>query len=135
MSQSLHYFSNAVGSVDFVPREYVALHWTGAPLSSLEFRALYVHARNLLRRHRLKGILADHHAMPEAPTPDDREWLLREWLPQTLEETPFTHYAVIPMPDPANRLHTDAVLQDLRQLVTVGVFDDVDQARNWMQAA
>ena len=45
------YFSNAVGSVDFVPDSYVYLHWSGAPLTSLEFRALYEHVRNLWQRH------------------------------------------------------------------------------------
>ncbi|SHL96507.1 hypothetical protein SAMN02746009_03712 [Hymenobacter psychrotolerans DSM 18569] len=54
------YFPNAVGLIDHVPRTHVYLHWTGAPVSSVEFRALYVHICNLLQRHQLKAILADH---------------------------------------------------------------------------
>lgn len=63
------YFANAVGAVHFVPDAFVYLHWSGHPLSSPELRALYVHTRNLLLRHNLPGILADHRAMPAAPTP------------------------------------------------------------------
>jgi NhaA family Na+:H+ antiporter len=121
-----------VGSVDYVPEAYVYLHWSGAPLSSLEFRALYVHARNLLQRYRLPGILADHHAMPQAPAEDDRAWLLHEWLPQAVSETPFIRYAVMPTPEPNNRLHTDTVVATLRSYVTVELFDDLQQAVDWM---
>ena len=130
-----YYFSNAVGSVDYVPDAYVYLHWSGAPLSSLEFRALYVHARNLLLRHRLPGILADHHAMPQAPSEADRTWLLQKWLPQAVAETPFVRYAVVPTPDPVNRLHTEAVIDALRKHVTVALFDDLETAVAWMATA
>jgi NhaA family Na+:H+ antiporter len=130
-----HYFSNAVGSVDFVPNGYVYLHWSGAPLSSLEFRGLYTHARNLLKRHQLHGILADHRAMPDAPTDQDREWLLKQWLPQTVAQTGFVHYAVLPATDPANRLHTGVVMRDLEHYVKVSLFDDLEQAASWIATA
>ncbi|MBF9239444.1 hypothetical protein I2I05_18775 [Hymenobacter sp. BT683] len=129
------YFSNAVGAVDFVPQAYVYLHWTGAPLTSPEFRALYVHVRNLLQRHKLKAILADHHAMPEAPDEADRLWLLDQWLPQTLAETALARYAALPTPDPGHRLHTETVLDGLRRRLQVAVFDDLDQASAWLQEA
>ncbi|WP_345236452.1 hypothetical protein [Hymenobacter saemangeumensis] len=132
MLTTRHYFANAVGSVDFVPKAYVYLHWSGKQLSSLEFRALYVHARNLLRRNRLTGILADHRAMPDAPAEADREWLLNEWLPQTMEESALARYAVLPAPAPENRLHTDHVLKDLRRYLTVKAFDDMDAAVAWV---
>lgn len=123
-----------MGSVDFVPRSYVYLHWSGAPLTSAEFRALYVHARNLLERHALKAILADHHAMPAAPDAADREWLLGQWLPETTAATSLTRYAALPTPDPGRRLHTEQVLAGLRRHLQVGVFDDLDRARAWLQA-
>ena len=129
------YFSNAVGAVDYVPRTYVYLHWTGAPLTSVEFRALYVHVRNLLQRHQLNAILADHHAMPEAPEEADRAWLLGQWLPETMAETSLARYAVLPTPDPSRRLHTEMVLQGLQQRLQVGVFDDLHQASAWLQGA
>ncbi|WP_345235897.1 hypothetical protein [Hymenobacter saemangeumensis] len=129
------YFSNAVGSVDFVPGSYVYLHWTGADISSVEFRALYVHVYNLLKRHELKGILADHRAMPAAPPAADRDWLLNEWLPKALAETGLARYAVLPMPDPAQRLHTDSVIGQLRQSLETAFFDDVDPAAAWLMAA
>ncbi|TGE25249.1 hypothetical protein E5K00_08685 [Hymenobacter aquaticus] len=128
------YFSNAVGAVDFVPRGYVYLHWSGTPLTSVEFRALYMHVRNLLQRHKLQAILADHHAMPAAPDEADREWLLDQWLPETLAVTTLTRYAALPTPDPGRRLHTETVLQGLARHVRVAVFDDLEEASAWLTA-
>ncbi|GAB3576863.1 hypothetical protein [Hymenobacter daeguensis] len=133
MIPTQHYFSNAVGSVLFVPGSFVYLHFTGEPLGSVELRALYVHAANLLARHSLGGILADHRAMPEAFAADDRDWLLTQWLPNTIgPPPPPVFYAVLPNANPARRLHTDEVLSALRRYVTVGVFDDLDQAADWL---
>lgn len=129
-----HYFSNAVGAVDYVPGAYVYLHWSGAPLSSLEFRGLYIHTRNLLERYQLTAILADHHAMPHAPNEADRNWLLQEWLPQTVQATPFARYAVIPTLNPDHRLHTDGVLRDLSHYVTVAAFATLDEATDWISS-
>ena len=130
-----HYFPNAVGSVLFVPGAFVYLHFSGEPMSSIELRALYVHAANLLARHSLGGILADHRAMPAALTPDDQDWLLTRWLPQTVgPPPPPIFYAVLPNPHAARRLHTDDVLRILRQHLTVGVFDDLERAADWLQA-
>ena len=129
------YFSNAVGSVDFVPRSYVYLHWSGVPLTSVEFRALYVHVRNLLERHKLQAILADHHAMPAAPEEADKTWLLQQWLPATVAATALTRYAVLPTPEPGHRLHTETVLEGLRRQLQVGIFDDLQAASSWLTAA
>ena len=129
------YFSNAVGSVLFVPEAFAYLHFSGEPMSSPELRALYVHAANLLSRHALPGILADHRAMPAAFAPDDREWLLAEWLPHTVPPPPPTvRYAVLPSPSPTRRLHTDEVLRDLEQYLVVRVFENLDQAAEWLKA-
>ncbi len=133
MLSTQHYFSNAVGSVLFVPGTFVYLHFSGEPMTSIELRALYVHAANLLARHSLGGILADHRAMPAAFSADDRDWLLTRWLPQTVgAPPPPVFYAVLPNPHPARRLHTDDVLQSLRRHVTVGVFEDLEQAAAWL---
>ncbi|MCC3153197.1 hypothetical protein Q3A66_09635 [Hymenobacter sp. BT770] len=129
------YFSNAVGSVLFVPESFVYLHFTGEPMSSPELRALYVHAANLLARYRLSGILADHRAMPAAFETPDREWLLTEWLPHTVPPPPpVVRYAVLPSPSATRRLHTEAVLQELAQYLIVQVFEDLDSAANWLKA-
>ena len=136
MPASQHYFSNAVGAVDFVPEDgYLLLRWTGQPMTSPEFRALYVHAHNLLLRYRLRGILADHRAMPAAPDPADRAWLLTTWLPQAVAETEFRRYAVVPTLDPAHRLHTSAVQDEVRRTVTTEFFEEVAPAAAWLRAA
>ncbi|MDQ2770939.1 MAG: hypothetical protein M3Y54_10620 [Bacteroidota bacterium] len=135
MEPTLHYFSNAVGSVDFVPANgYVYLHWSGAPMSGPEFRALYVHAHNLLRRFELNGILADHRAMPAAPAPADREWLLHEWLPAAMADTAFARYAVLPTLAPEHRLHTPAVAKQLHRVLTTKFFETLDDAAAWLRA-
>src|SRR6476469_7796829 len=114
MLPTQNYFANAVGSVDFSPEDgYLHLHWSGAPMTSPEFRALYVHAHNLLRRFELRGVLADHRAMPAAPATEDREWLLETWLPAVLDDTAFERYAVVPTLEPEHRLHTPAVAEQL----------------------
>ncbi|GAA3921225.1 hypothetical protein [Hymenobacter algoricola] len=134
MAPTHFYFSNAVGSVDFVPHSYVYLHWSGAPLTSGEFRALYSHVRNLLQRHNLKAILADHQAMPTAPNEADRAWLLEQWLPETIAVTALARYAALPTRDPGRRLHTETVLEGLRHHLQVAVFEDLDQASAWLTA-
>lgn len=129
-----HYFSNAVGSVLFVPGSFVYLHWSGEPMSSPELRALYIHARNLLHRNNLTGILADHRAMPAAFDAPDQEWLLTQWLPQTISPPPPpVFYAVMLSPHPERRLHTEDVLRDLRRYVTAAVFEDLDEAATWLR--
>lgn len=129
------YFSNAVGSVLFVPESFMYLHFSGEPMSSPELRALYVHAANLLARHGLTGILADHRAMPTAFAAADREWLLTEWLPHTVPPPPpSVRYAVLPNSSPIRRLHTDEVLRDLEQYLIVRVWEDLEQAADWLKA-
>ena len=128
------YFSNAVGSVLFVPESFVYLHFSGEPMSSAALRALYVHAANLLARHSLTGILADHRAMPTAFAAADREWLLTEWLPHAVPPPPPTiRYAVLPNSSPIRRLHTDEVLRDLEQYLIVRVCEDLEGAASWLK--
>lgn len=126
------YFSNAVGSVLFVPESFAYLHFSGEPMSSPELRALYVHAANLLTRHQLPGILADHRAMPAAFADADRDWMLTEWLPDTAPAPPTLRYAVLPNSSPTRRLHTTNVLQALEKHLVVGVFDDLEAAADWL---
>lgn len=135
MSSTQYYFSNAVGSVDYVPDDgYLYLHWSGAPMTGPEFRALYIHAHNLLRRYPLRGILADHRTMPAAPAAADRDWLLTTWLPAVLADTHFERYAVVPTLEPAHRLHTPAVAEQLRRMVTTAFFEDLPPAAEWLRA-
>ncbi|UOQ98781.1 hypothetical protein MUN81_04640 [Hymenobacter sp. 5317J-9] len=134
MLPTQNYFFNAVGSVDFSPEDgYLHLHWSGAPMTSPEFRALYVHAHNLLRRFQLRGILADHSAMPAAPDPADRDWLLNTWLPSVIEDTNFERYAVVPTLSPEHRLHTPDVAKQLRRLVKTAFFEEVPPAAAWLR--
>ncbi|MCR5890382.1 hypothetical protein LRS06_21885 [Hymenobacter sp. J193] len=135
MSNTHHYFSNALGSVDYVPEAYVQLRWSGQLLRSLELRALYVHTRNLLEREKLCCLLADHRAMSAAPLAADQHWLLQQWLPDLAGRRHTTHYAVLPALNPACRLHTATVVQDLQRYLSVALFDDPRQAVAWLQAA
>lgn len=133
--ETKHYFSNAVGSVLYVPGSFVYLHWTGEPLHGPGLRALYVHARNLMLRYNLHRILADHRAMPDAFSPAERDWLLTDWFPHTVEEIPRVRYAALPSPDPQRRLHTDEVVRALRRYTDVALFDDPEAATAWLEAA
>lgn len=134
LEETKHYFSNAVGSVLYVPGSFVYLHWTGEPLRGVEVRALYVHARNLMLRYELRRILADHRAMPAAFDLGERDWLLTNWFPHTIEEIPRMRYAALPSPDPQRRLHTDEVVQALRHHAEVALFDKPAQAATWLAA-
>lgn len=134
-SAARYYFSNALGTIDFVPGAYACLRWSGQPLSSPELRALYVHARNALTSNRLTRLLVDHRAMPAAPAPADQRWLLTQWLPATAAHAPAIRYAALPAPEPSRRLHTEAVVRDLRRFLAVGLFNDAAQAVSWLQAA
>lgn len=81
-----------------------------------------------LERHGLTGILADHHAMPNAPDEADQQWLLEHWLPKTIAATDLVRYAALPTPDPRRRLHTETGLDGLRRHLQVAVFEERDQA-------
>ena len=71
-----------------------------------------MHAANLLARHALSGILADHRAMTSASGAADCNWPLTEWRPQAAA----VRYAVLVNANPVRRLHTAAVgLQGLRR--------------------
>lgn len=135
MFSTHHYFSNALGSVQYVADAYVLLRWARQPLSSPEWRALYIHTRNLLAREGLSALLVDHRAVPAAPTAADQQWLLTRWLPDVAARTGVARYAALPAPDPICRLHTEAVVGDLRRYLTVALFDDPVQAEAWLRAA
>lgn len=120
----------------FVPGAFLYLHFSGEPMSSPELRALYVHAANSLARHGLRGILADHRAMPTAVEAADQHWLLTQWLPTTMPPPPPSiRYAVLPNPSPLRRLHTEAVLRNLGRYVQVAVFEELEAAAQWLQQA
>ncbi len=135
MLPTQNYFSNAVGSVDFSPEDgYLYLSWSGAPMTGPEFRSLYVHAHNLLRRYGLRGILADHRTMPAAPAAADREWLLETWLPTVVKDTNLERYAVLPTLVIEHRLHTPAVAEQLRRVILTAFFEDVPPAADWLRS-
>ncbi|MGI4870324.1 MAG: hypothetical protein ACRYFX_03990 [Janthinobacterium lividum] len=94
-----------------------------------------MHAYNMLLRYHLRGILADHRAMFAAPDPADYDWLLTTWLPQVVAETEFRRYAVVPALDPAHRLHTSLVRDEVRRSVSTELFAEVAPAIAWLRAA
>lgn len=130
-----HYFSNALGSVQYVADAYVLLRWNSQPLSSPEWRALYVHTRNLLEREGLRALLVDHRAVPAPPAAADQQWLLTRWLPDVATRTGVARYAALAAADPVCRLHTESVVYDLRRYLTVALFDEPDPAAAWLTAA
>lgn len=134
MSTPRHYFSNGLGTVEYLPDAYAHLRWSDQALSSPEWRALYVHVRNLLVRKALPGLLVDHRRAAAAPTTADQHWLLSQWLPDLVAHTPVARYAALPAADPACRLHTEAVVLDLRRYLTVALFDEPGPALSWLAA-
>ena len=130
------YFANAVGAVDFVPADgYAHLHWSGTQLSGVEFRALHVHAHNLLLRFALPGLLADHRALPATLAPADHDWLLARWLPALLDETPVLRYAVLPALIPAHCPYPTAVRERVQALVSTAFFEALAPAVDWLRQA
>lgn len=101
-------------------------------MTTPEFCALYVHARNLLQRNGLKRILADHRRMPAA-SEAQKEWLLHEWLPKTIDETGYERCAVLRSEHPM-RLHTADVVTELERFIELQFFDDVLAAAAWLRA-
>lgn len=132
---ALHPFSsNAAGAVGFAPADgYALVRWTSAAPGSAAFRALYEHTANLVGRHRLVGLLADHRVMSEAPDSADQQWLLAEWLPAVLAGTGLARYAVLMAPAYANRLHTPDVAQHFRDALPTAVFAAPEEAVAWLR--
>lgn len=127
------YFSNAAGSVDYLPEEgYLYLYWTGAPVSSDEFRGLHAHAHHLLRQLALTGMLADYRALPIMLPLADQQWLVEEWLPKVVSDTPLRRYAALPAPEPSRRLHSWPVLVRVQHWLAATLFEDVSAAEAWL---
>lgn len=134
MSALHRFFSNAAGTVGFAPADgYALVRWTSAAPSSADFKAVYEHTADLLGRHRLAGLLADHRVMPEAPAPADRAWLLAEWLPQVLADTRLARYAVLTAPAYSKRLHTPDVALHFREALPTALFEELEAAVAWLR--
>ena len=131
----LLYFNNALGRVyDYAP-DYVRIIWQTAPMTHLELRAVYEHTLHLLKRSGLRKVLSDHRLMPPY-TPEDRDWLLRNWVPRAVAEAGYSHCAVVQAEDVFNHETTLRMVAEVNQRTTLAVqyFDQLDPALTWLQS-
>ena len=127
------YFNNALGRVYHCAPDYVCLDWQDAPMTRGDLRAVYEHTLHLLKRTGLRKVLSDHRLMPTY-TPEDRDWLLRDWVPRAVAEAGYSHCAVVQAHDVFNHKTTRGMAADVHQKTTLTVqyFDRLDPAVAWL---
>lgn len=127
------YFNNALGRVYLYAPDYVRIDWQTAPMTRVDLRAVYEHTLHLLKRSGLTKVLSDHRLMPPY-TPEDRDWLMRDWVPRAVREASYAHCAVVQAHDLFNRQATQALAGEVAQTTTLTVqyFDQLDPALAWL---
>ena len=127
------YFNNALGRVYHYAPDYVRIDWQTAPMSRLELRAVYEHTLHLLRRSGLRKVLSDHRLMPPY-TPEDRDWLLHNWVPRAIAEAGYSHCAVVQVDDEFNHQTTQQLAAEVAQQTKLAVqyFDQLAPAQTWL---
>ena len=102
-------------------------------MTRAELRAVYEHTLNLLRRSGLRKVLSDHRRMP-AYAPEDRDWLLRDWIPRAIAEAGYSHCAVVQAPDVPNHQAPQLLAAEAGQTtqLTVQYFDQPEPAPTWL---
>ncbi|GAA4028128.1 hypothetical protein GCM10022409_10210 [Hymenobacter glaciei] len=128
------YFNNALGRVyDYSP-DYVRIDWQTAPVTHQDLRAVYEHTLHLLKRSGLRRVLSDHRLMPPY-TPEDRDWLLREWVPRAIAEAGYSHCAVVQAHEAANRQTTQQLVEEAgKTALVVQCFAALHPALTWLLA-
>ena len=127
------YFNNALGRVYHYAPDYVRIEWQTAPMTSAELRAVYEHTLHLLKRSRLHKVLSDHRLMPPY-TPEDRDWLLHNWVPRAVAEAGYSHCAVVQAHDAANHETTQQLVAEAGQTTKLAVqyFSQLEPALAWL---
>lgn len=127
------YFNNALGRVYLYAPDYVRIDWQTAPMTRVDLRAVYEHTLHLLNRSGIRKVLSDHRLMPPY-TPEDREWLLHDWVPRAIEQTGYSHCAVVQAQDVFNHQTTQQLAAEVSQRTTLVVeyFDQLDPALTWL---
>jgi hypothetical protein len=127
------YFNNALGRVYLCAPDYVRIDWQTAPMTRMDLRAVYEHTLHLLKRSGLRKVLSDHRLMA-AYTPEDREWLLHDWVPRAIAEAGYSHCAVVQAQDVFNYQTTQQLATEVSRRTTLVVeyFDQLDPALTWL---
>ena len=127
------YFNNALGRVYLYAPDYVRIDWQTAPMTRVDLRAVYEHTLHLLKRSGLRKVLSDHRLMPPY-TPEDRDWLMYNWVPRAMVEAGYSHCAVVQAHDVFNHETTQRMVAEVNQtgLLTVQYFDQLDPALDWL---
>ncbi|HEX8506686.1 MAG TPA: hypothetical protein VF630_15085 [Hymenobacter sp.] len=126
------YFNNALGRVYHCAPDYVRIDWQTAPMTRVELRAVYEHTLHLLKRGGLTKVLSDHRLMPPY-TPEDRDWLVRNWVPRAIREAGYARCAVVQAHNVFNRQATQQLVADAAQTgLVVQYFDELDPALAWL---
>ncbi len=127
------YFNNALGRVYHYAPDYVRIEWQTAPMTRVDLRAVYEHTLHLLKRSGLHKVLSDHRLMPPY-TPEDRDWLLHNWVPRAVAEAGYSHCAVVQAHDVVNHATTQQLVTEASQttILAVQYFGQMEPALTWL---
>lgn len=130
------YFHNSLAHVVELPGRYVRVEWLVAPMFSPDLRQVYEHILLLMKEARLHKVLTDHQLMP-AIMPQDREWLVRDWIPRAVREADYRYCAVVDAHDTYARMATTHMVRQLHIHLGLQVahFRDYFSATQWLESS
>lgn len=127
-------FHNSQAQVEWLADSYIHVRWTGQPMNSAEFRAVFRYIKALLVITQASLVLTDHREMLP-PSPADVAWLMHEWTPAVVRETNYSHRAVIVAHNSQTRAEMAKVTNcDASAALTAQFFTEVEPAVRWLRS-
>ncbi|MBC6611841.1 hypothetical protein H8B15_12975 [Hymenobacter sp. BT507] len=127
-------FQNSQAQVEWLADSYIHVRWTGQPMNSAEFRAVFRYIQALLIITQASLVLTDHREMLP-PSPADVTWLMHDWTPTVVRETNYSHRAIIPARNSQTRAAIAKVTAcDASAALTAQFFTEVEPAVRWLRS-
>lgn len=127
-------FHNSQARVEWLADSYIYVRWTGEPMNSAEFRAVFRYLQALLVITQASLVLTDHREMLP-PSAADVAWLMHEWTPAVVRETNYSHRAIIMAHNNLTRAAMAKVTNcDASAALTAEFFMEVEPAVRWLRS-
>jgi hypothetical protein len=123
---------NNAGQVIADPGNYLRLHWSDQPRTFADTCAMFTTAAAALARYEWGRILINQVKM-QPFSPQEQEWISRQWLPEAVRTSGYRFGAVVVATDVLTRLATAFVTTSFSDLpLRYRSFDAEQQALTWL---
>ncbi len=126
------YFKNSAGCIWEEPQGYVRIDYSPGIREEVQFRALLMHARQAMRRQSWNKMLVNQQQM-SGFTPTEESWMVKEWLPQAVQQDGYRYGAILMAHNVFARLSTANLVLSSSQLGHVyRNFERDEDAIGWL---